>query len=402
MNAVRHLVAGVVACAVAAPAAQTQWQDVMRNLRHPRADVRLQAVDTLGNAGYVGAIEPVAPLINDEDDRVQAAALEAELSFFLAERVGGGGARVLSLGSSRSRAQQAFEAGPLIRTATPAPPMLIDALIAAMRDENARVRFDAVHVLGFVAERPLTAAQISGVIDGLDHYDPVIRMATARVIGRLGLREAGDKLTEALADSNATVRNLAAEAVGRLREERALFTLRDQLERGRGDAEVLLLAIARIAAPQDLGLLRAHLSDRGASGRRAAVEGLGRLTDTESVATIEQALKNDRAADVRLAAAYALQRMGQTQSHVIASMLAVDDLREQASDYLFELGRAVVPGVRAALDVATDGRHRADLIQTLGYLGGAEELPVIEKFLVDRDQRIVRAATSAALRVRRQ
>ena len=144
----------IVVAAVGAHA-QPQWQDVIRNLRHPSADTRLAAVERLGNACYVAAIEPLAPLVGDPDDRVQAAALEAELTFFLTERLGS--ARVMGVGSSKSRAQQAFDAGPLIRTSTPAPSSLIDALIAAMRDENARVRFDAVHVLGFIAEPPLPA-----------------------------------------------------------------------------------------------------------------------------------------------------------------------------------------------------------------------------------------------------
>ncbi|MCC7008443.1 MAG: HEAT repeat domain-containing protein [Acidobacteria bacterium] len=397
----RLLLPAILVCAaVGAPSAQAQWQDVIRNLRHPKAAVRLEAVETLGNAGYVGAIEPVAPLVNDPDDRVQAAALEAELAFFLTERVSGGGARVLSLGGGRSRAQQAFEHGPLLRTATPAPPVLVDALIAAMRDENARVRFDAIHVLGFVAEPPLAAAQVAGVADGLDHYDPVMRMAAARVIGRLRLRDAAGKLTEALADSNATVRAFAVEAVGLLREEKALFTLRDLLERGRGDRATLLLAVARIAAPQDLALLRAELGDRQPFARRAAAEGLGRLADTESLPAIERLFKEDRSNEVRLAAAFALQRLGQTQSHVIASMLASEELRMQAWPYLFELGPDAAPGVRAALSSAVDSRYRADLIQMLGYLGTRDDVPLIEKFLVDRDQRLVRAATSATLRLR--
>lgn len=385
----------------ASPSAQAQWQDVLRNLRHPRPEVRLDAVNTLGEAGYVGAIEAVAPLVTDIDDRVQAAAIDAELSFFLTERIGAG-TRVLSVGGGRSRAQEAFEAGPLVRTATPAPPVLLDALIAAMRDENARVRFDAVHALGFIGEPPFPAAQIPGLLDGLDHYDPILRMATVRVIGRFGLRETSGKLIEALADSNAIVRALAIESVGLVRDERALFTLRDLLERGRADPAALLLAIARIGAPQDLTLLRGRLADRSAAIRRAAVEGLGRLGDAESLPRIEALFKADRSDTVRLAAAYALQRLGQTQSHVMASMLFLEPLREQARQYLVELGSGALPGVKSALTAATNARHRADLLQLVGYLGGRDDIPVLEKFLVDRDQRIVRAATAAALRLRRQ
>src|SRR5262245_42476437 len=154
------IVMGVLGLAIDL-AGQAQWQDVVRNLRHPDVDVRLHAVERLGQAGYVQGIEPVAPLLADPDDRVQAAALEAELTFFITERLGG--TRVLGMGSSKSRAQEAFDIGPFIRTATPAPAALIDSFITAMRDENARVRFDAVHALGFIAEAPLPPNQIKAL-----------------------------------------------------------------------------------------------------------------------------------------------------------------------------------------------------------------------------------------------
>ena len=91
---IRALPAAALAaiCAIAVPAAaQTpaEWQDVIRNLRHPNPQTRLDAVKRLGEAGYVPAAEAVSALIADPDDRVQLAAIDAELTFFLADRVGG-------------------------------------------------------------------------------------------------------------------------------------------------------------------------------------------------------------------------------------------------------------------------------------------------------------------------
>jgi HEAT repeat protein len=381
--------------------AQSQWQDVVRNLRHPSAATRLDAVEKLGESGYVQAIEPLAPLIGDSDDRVQAAAIDAELSFFLTERLGGG--RVLGVGNAKSRAQQAFESGPLVRTATPAPEVLVDSLVGAIRDENARVRFDAIHALGFIAEGPLTARQIAGLEDGLDHYDPIIRAATARVIGRLDVREAGDRLRAGLEDSNSVVRLYAIESLGLLRERRALPGLLDVVQRTKNAAYVdaALLALGRIASPDDLAMFRQRMADKTPLARRAAIEGLGRLQDRDSLPAIEQAFKTDKSDEVRLAAAFALQMLGETQSHVLAANLYVDTLREQARQYLFELGRPAVPGIESALKVATDSQHRADLIQTVGYLGTKDDLAVVEPFLKDKDARVLTAATNAVLRLRR-
>jgi HEAT repeat protein len=395
------VVAVAVMLAATAGRAQSQWQDVVRNLRHPNPATRLDAVQRLGDAGYVQAVEPIAPLVGDPDDRVQAAAIDAELTFFLTERLSN--TRALGVGGARSRAQQAFEAGPLIRTATPAPDILIDSLIGAIRDENPRVRFDAVHALGFIADGPLSEKQTIALADDLDHYDPIIRAATARVIGRLRATAAGDRLRAGLEDSNGTVRLYAIEALGLLREKRALPGLVDVVERGKNAVYVdaALLALARIASTDDLALFRQRVASKDAVGRRAAIEGLGRLQDRDSLPSIEQAMKIDRSPEVRLAAAFALQNLGEVQTHVIASNLALPELREQARQYLFEIGHEAIPGVESALKVATDSQHRADLIQTVGFLGTKDDLALVEPFLKDKDPRVARAATNAVFRLRR-
>jgi HEAT repeat protein len=401
---IKALPAAAVAaiCAVAPAAAQTpaEWQDVIRNLRHPNPQARLDAVKQLGEAGYVPAAEAVSALIADPDDRVQLAAIDAELTFYLADRVGGRWS--IGGGGGKSRAQQAFEAGPLVRTAAPAPPAIIDRLIAAMRDENARVQFDAVHALGFIAEPPLPAAQVTRLAAELDHYDPVMRAATARVLGRLRAREAGDQLAVAMTDSSALVRMYAAEALGAIRDTKSAVALRERVGQSRGDMlETVVLALARIGLPEDIGLFRQRLTDRAPELRRAAAEGLGRAGDRDSIPALETMLKTDRADEARLAAAFALQRLGQTQSHIIASMLAVDDVSAQARDDLFELGAAAVPGVLQALKVATGSRYRADLVQTIGYIGGTGEVASVEPLLRDPDERVQRAAAQAVTRLRR-
>ena len=383
-----------------AAAAQPQWQDVIRNLRHPNAQTRLDAVERLGRANYVAAVDPLAPLVRDPDDRVQAAAIDAELTFFLSDRLSD--RRILGVGGSKSRAQLAFEGGPLLRTAVPAPPSLIDVLIAAIRDENPRVRFDAVHALGFIAEVPLPPEQLRALADEMDHYDPVIRAATARVLGRLRQRDAGDRLLVAVDDSSESVRLFAVEALGFVREDRALPKVRDLIARaGKRNVDGLTLTMARIGAPDDLAYFKAHLADKSAGVRRAAAEGIGRIGDRASVGAIDQLAMSDRAPAVRLAAAFALHRLGRSQSQAIASALADDERTTQAREYLFELGPEALPGVQEALKVAVLSRHRADLIQAIGYLGSSADLPAVEPLLRDPDERVQRAANAAVIRLAR-
>ena len=92
---------------------------------------------------------------------------------------------------------------------------------------------------------------------------------------------------------------------------------------------------------------------------------------------------------------------GFTALGIVASMLALDEVNAEARDDLFELGAAAVPGVLQALKVATGSRYRADLVQTIGYIGGTDDIASIEPLLRDPDERVQRAATQAVARLRR-
>jgi HEAT repeat protein len=396
------LVATAAATVTTAGSAQTaaEWQDVIRHLRHPNPEERLSAIERLGEANYGAAAEPVSALLVDPDDRVQIAALEAELTFFLGDRLTGG--RRFSLGDGKSRVQQAFEAGPLVRSARSAPPALFDRLVMAMRDETPRVRFDAVHLLGFVTEQPITGAQALALAAELDHYDPIIRAATARVLGRLRAREAAPALMAAVDDSNELVRMFAVEALGLMRDDRVLGPARGYATRGRGGlVEASVLALARVGAREDIELFRELANGRNAALRRSAVEGLGRGGDRESQPLLERLAASDPTPAVRLAAQYALQLLGQTQTHLIASAIADGDLAPQAVDYLLEIGPPALPGVVEALKVATDTRHRTTLVQLVGWIGTMVDRALLEPLVTDREERVRRAATVAIERIQR-
>jgi HEAT repeat protein len=392
--------AGSAVVAAASAQSASEWQDVIRNLRHPNVETRMAAVERLGRAAYTPAAEPVSALFVDPDDRVQMAALEAELTFFLADRLDGG--RMFSLGDSKSRAQQAFEAGPLVRSALPAPPAVFNRLVMAMRDENPRVRFDAVHILGFVAEPPITAAQQVALAAELDHYDPIIRAATARVLGRLRAREAASALLAAVDDTNEVVRMFAVEALGLIGDDRVLGPARGYATRGRGAlAEASVLALARLGAREDIEMFRELLVGRNVLMRRAAAEGLGKAGDRDSLPALERLATSGEPHPVRVAAMYALQLLGQTQTHLIASALADDAVAAQAAEYLLALGPTALPGIAEAIKVAHAPGHRTRLAQLVGRLGAPADRGLVEPLVQDRDARVRRAATVAIERLQR-
>jgi HEAT repeat protein len=395
------LVAALTAMASAADGQSPTWLDVMRNLHDRRADTRLKAVESLNLAGYGAAADAVAPLIADPDINVRFAAIDAELTFFLDEPVGA--AATDGKSAKHSRAQEAFDAGPLVRNAGVAPPSVIDALVHALRDEAPRIRFDALHALGVIVEPPLGQDASEALAAGLDSADPTTRIATARVLGRLRVTTAGVKLIAALNDTNTVEQKYATEALGFIKESRAVTSLLERLDFYKtGEmATETLLALARIGQASAREAFRGHVNDNDPAMRAAALEGLGRLHDAESRDAIVARRQKDSSASVRLAAAFAIGRLEEPDVPALAKGLTSAETYGQAVDYLIELGPAAASGVEALLGTTRDTGLRADLIHVLGFVGTRDAVPLVEPFLKDRNDRVAHAATDAIARLSR-
>lgn len=392
------LTAGTVLAVSAARVPAQDMAAAIAALRDPNAGRRIEALRQLNLAAHAPAAEYVAPLITDPDDQVQFAAIDAELTFHLIEPI----AERRGMGGTRSRAQEAFDAGPLVRAAGRAPAIVVDQLITAVADRHARIRFDALHALGVIAEAPLGLDDTRRLATFLQDPDPVMRTATARVIGRLRGVAAGDALVSALNDPSALVQTYAAEALGRLRHDRAVQALADRVTYyGKGDAAATaLLALARIGHASSRDLFRARLADPDAAMRRAAIEGLGRVRDRASIEAIRTAARADQSADVRLAGLFALDRLGEPQVNGIALSVGQPAVGAQAVDYLLEIGPAAAPAALAAMPKATAG-GRAELAHLMGFVGSAAEARALDAFRRDADPRVARAAANAIARLSR-
>jgi HEAT repeat protein len=389
---------GLLAAAivVAAPAAQ-DWQAVIAQLRDGSPAKRINALYQLNAANYQPAAQYVAPLVTDPDDNVQFAAIDAELTFFTN--------RPIEPGASGSRALEAFNAGPLVRSAAREPDILIDQLITATADRNARVRFDAMHAIGVIAEpgRGLTADGVTRLMSGLQHADPVMRAATARVLGRVRAVSAGDALIGVLNDKSELVQQFAAESLGWLRHDRAVQALTDRVAYfGKGDrANEALLALARIGHGSSRALFRTNLSNADPAARRAAAEGIARTRDRASIEIVRALATNDASNEVRLASLFALNALGESQTSGIALVAGRPDVGPQAREYLLEIGPAAAPAVAAAMTTASDPAARAELTELIGFIGSSADAPALEAMTRDADPRAARAAADALARIRR-
>ena len=380
---------------------QAQFQDVVRMLRHPDARERLRSVRMLREAGYMEAAEPLAPLIADPDDDVQLAAIETELSLFVLDdgtrrKLGG-----LMTSRPKSLALAAFEGGPSVVKPAAVPPAVIDNLLVAIDDASDRVRFEAIHAVGALATAPLTTPQIRRLVAGLDHYDPIVRAASARVIARLQVKEAEDALIQAIGDSNQAVRQFAMYALGELESQRAIPALKHQIENYRSNTQATwaLLALAKIGDPSTADLFRQYIAAKDPGFRAASAEGLARTGAADYVPQIEQRLQNERGPAVRLAYFFALHKLGRNSLDQIVSALADDGAAAQAIEYLVELGPSIAKDLTPYL-ASREDNVRGRVAQVLGLIGTADVLPALESARMDRNEAVARAVAAAIDRIK--
>jgi HEAT repeat protein len=234
----------------------------------------------------------------------------------------------------------------------------------------------------------------------LDHYDPAIRTAAARVAGRLRVVSAGEALIKAINDSHRDVRHAAMRALGELREARAVEPLTDQLTYyGKGEgAWAAIEALARIAHPSSVPVFSAHLTHKEDVMRRFAAEGLGRVGDRSQMSLLQTGAGNDLAGTTRAAMAFALQKLGHHYIPRIVDFLSTDDLVPQVQGYLIELGPAIEKDLFPRL-MEPDEVVRARIAEVLGAMGGAASVAVLQG-LKDKDRNVVEAAQRALERIK--
>jgi HEAT repeat protein len=392
----------LLALAFAPSFQQQRYDDVVRNLRNPDVVSRMAALRSLRDAKLVEAIVPIAPLVNDPVDEIQLEAIATELSFYLVDPVDAR-KRVAFIVETRrgGKAEAAFEAGPLAVWPRPVPTDLVTALLRAVDDENAKVRQDAIYALGTIARPPLAEEGRPQLIKALDHYDPAIRTAAARVIGRLQVPGAGEALIKAVNDSQEPVRFAALRALGQVREETAIVALTQQLDhyrKGEG-AWSALDGLARIAHASSVPAFTARLADRDPFLRRAAAEGLGRAGDTAAIPALEGAASTDSSEMVRAAAAFALQKLGRNYIPRLVESMDSSKLTEQVGEYLIELGPQVADALLPHLK-DPDESIRGNVALVLGAIGSQAHVTALEALAQDRDRDVVRAAGRAVERIK--
>jgi HEAT repeat protein len=351
----------LVALAIVESAAQYSFEQVTSGLKARDAETRIRAIEILRDSGYPEAAAPIAVAIEDSDDRVQLEAIAAERALFLAKIIPRRKkvAHVIEL-RGQDVTPDAFAAEQLAVLPRRAPTPVLWALVAAMRDDNPRIRLEAMNVFGMLA--PLGGAEgtsairsgISWTIEALRKGDLATQLAATAIAGRAqqdcGLApehqpagqvcaELGNALIATINARNPQLRRAAMRAVGQLRYAAAAQALSDQLsyyDHG-VDAETALEALSAVGHSASVEIFKRQLANPSAKMRRLAVEGLGRAGDSADVSELDQLGQSERSTSVMVALHFAAVKMtarGAARTAAtpkyLADALADPSLRSQA------------------------------------------------------------------------
>jgi len=189
-------------------------------------------------------------------------------------------------------------------------------------------------------------------------------------------------------------------ALGAIHETRAVQALTEQFafyKKGEG-AWSALDALAQIGAPASVPLFKERLQDRDPFIRRAAIEGLGRAGDVASIETLEPIVGTDESAMVRLATAFALQKLGRNYAARIVDLMTSSKVLAQGQEYLVELGPMMVSTVAPRIQDPEPELRRA-LADVLGVIGDPTTVPALEAAAKDGDASVAAAAKRALARL---
>ncbi len=421
MRRAASVTCGVLVIVATGLRAQVSFEQAMTDLANPDGGLRLRTARMLKEAAYPESAVPLAKVIVDPRDDVQLEAIAAELNIFLAEKIVPR-KRVGFLVEVRSSvaADAIFLSGPLVVGPRSVPIEVLDALRTAARDDNPRVRLEAVYAFGVLAVEPrgnrrreLLRTSGPDLAAMMGAVDPAQRYAALQVIGRVFERHlldepidpsVGDAVVNALNEKEPAMQAAAMQALGAMRYDRAVQGLIDLFQyRGKGDlAESALDAIAHIAHPSSVPLLVAQLGSKDATLKGIAAEGLARVGDRGQLAGLQTALGTDTNPSVQLAGSFAAATLSEAGTEGLARLVEAlqnPRLREQARWYLVEAAPGRTQAFARYLQ-DPDPLVRTTLVDALGLSDDTAAIALVQPMASDPDVQVARAVERALARLR--
>lgn len=368
-------------------------------------DAVLQAIESGEFGRRAGAIETIVrrgspelhallpPLILDEDPRIREMAMDAASALGLEEAV----APLFEILRSGDEAERIRAVKALAAIDSPSAR---DALSRALLDPVTEIR------VAVLSNARVQAELIAPAASALDDVDASVRALAARALGESGEQSALLSLLGKLGDPSVDVRVAVARALGELGAEESIPALGGALEDPEGHVrEAAAISLSKIGGEVARQLLLRFIDRERGPGKRSAIVALAAF---EKNAPIERLMREVHHEEFR-----------ETLYRAIESLTSDDSLRRRVTDSLLvELERAntqaALVGTVEALSNALDAgpvpelaprlidtlesidAPRSGLIRALGKSGGEEALLAL---LVELDQLRQRASSQWERRV---
>ncbi|MHA1424685.1 MAG: HEAT repeat domain-containing protein [Candidatus Helarchaeota archaeon] len=347
--------------------------------------VRKVAIENLALFGSKEAIEPLIRALDDSSYQVQEAAARA-----LGTLGDNRAIQPLNACRRRSRSVKKNAAVALSKLGREG----IATLITWLDDGAYKVRNIAIEVLSGVRDEMIVDLLIARLRDA----HTFVRHKAAFKLGDLGDKKAVEPLIELLKDKDTQVRMITVKALGKLGDKRAIEPLMMLLKTEKtGIKQVIVESLKKLKARNAIELMLEKLQDENWLVRKKTIEALGDIGDSRAIEPLLKCIRESKRWEISKISVEALSKLG--DEGIMALISCLSDGNTHVIPYIAQklsaLGesRAVEPLI-ACLKIK-DLYIRQDVVEALGKLGDERAIDPLVKLLkgswVDLQKKIVSA-----------
>ena len=362
----------------------------------PEASVRRELELTLEAMNDIRVLSGFVQLTGDPEPDIRDRSVRALVNLHL-PRATGPTAALVKLGSLIAAWSDEYS-DTVVEPDVPVDTSVVTALRARLNDTEDGIRRLTGRGLGILRDE---AAIPELILAAAQDRDLEVRFEVVRALRKIGNPSVGERLVPMLDLNTDKVRNELITTLGSLKYRPAVPELTrvfEQAKAGDRARALALSALADIADPASQPVFLGLKTDKDASIRLYANEGLARLADP----SFETVMSADRLVEknlrVQTAQAFGLLRMGrQEYLDELVRSLGRSTTRDLAREYLLETPLAVRPVLFTA--TSKNAAVRAELADVLGLMKDQSALPALQELKRDTHGDVARNAERAVRRI---
>ncbi len=371
-------------------------------LNDPENSVRLEAVKAIVELDTQRSLDPLIKATSDSDPEIQIRAADGLINFY------------------KPGYTQSGMTAPIKRMGKGIKGKFVENNDQVI-DPFVQVRTDVIQALGKLArggssmESRVNAARGLGILRGREAVPDLIEAVKSNdgqviyealiALEKIHDESAGPAIAFRLRDPVENIQVAAIEATGILQNKRAVFQVRDAMDRSKNMRvrRAALTTIGMLRDEESRRLITTYLTDPDDGLRTAAMEGIARLKNPSDRAALEKAFADEKKGAPRLAAAFASVALGNIDITEFAPLkYLVNNLNSQAyrlvaRAYLTELARdgIVRRQLYQALNQSPTKEEKVGLAEVFASSGDRESMPFLETISKDSNPEIAKEGLRA-------